>query len=359
MVMNFNKLNKLQAEASKKFKATNLGKLLVQTAKDVKNGTATVKSVMTGGAKLKQLAGSAAAKDLMKEMGLGPAWDMIEKYAGKNVWKKITSKLGSVGKLLSNLGNSKVTGAPVGVERELEVAANLLKAFGYGVTKPGGGTSVAPQHAPEYKKAIEQIAEASSQKQGKGMVSGAKLKPLPGWSGTYVQSASSGHFETQLPMQEGMLDVDSSNVHSIGFQYETAEKGTLLVRYLGSDSQGNRVGPGSLYEYFNVPSAIWVQFKNAASKGKFVWDHLRIRGTVSGHKFTYDLAGVVGNYVPRRAQLVFVQGPKGPQVREMFVQRSFKVGEIKKGKLTMRNIRSALPTATVGSKIFKQVKGKG
>lgn len=349
-------LNKLQAEAEKKFQHTKLGKLLSQTAKDVRNGTITVKSVLTGGAKLKQLAGSAAAKDLMHTIGLGEAWDMVEKYAGKEVWKKITSKLGSVGKLLKNLDKKKVTGPPVGIESELEVAANLLKAFGYGVVKPGGGVSVAPQHAEQFASSAE--AEAGnllSQKMKKmtGKVSGAKNHPLPGWSGAYVQPASSGHFEKNAVAQEGMLQVSSSNVHSIGFQYDTETKGTLLVRYLGRDSQGHRSGPGSLYEYFDVPAAVWVQFKNAASKGKFVWDKLRIRGTVSGHRYTYDLAGIVGNYVPRRAQLAFVKGPSGPQVKEMFVQRTFNVGEIRKGRLTMKRLRSQLPTGPASSKTFQ------
>jgi hypothetical protein len=40
---------------------------------------------------------------------------------------------------------------------------------------------------------------------------------------------------------------------------------------------------------------------SAPSKGGWVWDHLRIRGTVSGHQKDYELAGIVGGYVPRKA----------------------------------------------------------
>jgi hypothetical protein len=35
--------------------------------------------------------------------------------------------------------------------------------------------------------------------------------------------------------------------------------------------------------------------------GSWVWDALRIRGTVSGHQKDYELVGIMGNYVPRKA----------------------------------------------------------
>ena len=111
-----------------------------------------------------------------------------------------------------------------------------------------------------------------------------------------------------------MIRVTSSNVHSIGYQSST---GTLAVRYLApiliSAGRGVRIGgktnaPGPLYHYFDVSPKLWKSFESASSKGKWVWDHLRIRGTVAGHKYDYRLVtgtvaptGVQLRYIPRRA----------------------------------------------------------
>lgn len=133
-----------------------------------------------------------------------------------------------------------------------------------------------------------------------------------------------------------MQSVASSNVHSIGYDQQTA---TLAVRYLapklsasggfaGSSKSGSRKGgrrqvakgnpgstvsgktnsPGPLYHYYDVPERLWNSFTAASSKGKWVWDHMRIRGTIAGHRYAYALiAGTVGSegdrvtYIPRLA----------------------------------------------------------
>ena len=64
---------------------------------------------------------------------------------------------------------------------------------------------------------------------------------------------------------------------------------------------------GPMYAYFDVPVRVFQRMQLAASKGKFVWDELRIRGTVYGHQYRYRLIqgsvtpGVGGVYIPRRA----------------------------------------------------------
>ena len=347
-------LSKLQAEARQAFRGTKLGKLLTDTHKSVREGSANVRSIMQAGHNMRQIAGQEATRELMDQMGLGNSWAMIERYAGKDAWKKIVGQLGSVGKILKSLSEGNTKDQPVGVGRELEAAANLLKAFGYGVIKPSGNVSIAPQHAelrPEVQEAVirqQKLQERISQ----------RLKPLPGWPGTSNQGVTVQPHplpifkkEEDFPvlMQTEMIPVSSSNVHSIGFRYDTADIGTLLVRYLASLPDGVRAGPGSLYEYFKVPSILFERFKQAASKGKFVWDNLRIRGTVSGHKFSYDLTGITQEYVPRRAQLVYFRGPRGGRrVQERFVPRTFNLGEIRRGKLQHRQIRSQLPESNAG-----------
>ena len=133
-----------------------------------------------------------------------------------------------------------------------------------------------------------------------------------------------------------MVPVTSSNVHSIGYDFnrEDPVKGTLKVRFLQRDQKGGSRSkvPGPLYQYFDVHPFIFMAMRDAASKGKFVWDKLRIRGTVSGHRYNYRLAGVAQGYVPRQASL-------RSQAQEWFVQRSIRVGD--------RVLRSQLPTQLV------------
>lgn len=47
-----------------------------------------------------------------------------------------------------------------------------------------------------------------------------------------------------------------------------------------------------------------------------MWSNLRIRGTVSGHKFDYRLSGITNGYVPRKATIIGSE--------EWFIKRSFK-----------------------------------
>ena len=99
-----------------------------------------------------------------------------------------------------------------------------------------------------------------------------------------------------------MVEVTSSNVHSIGFDWDpqNATHGTLKVRFLQKRADGSN-GPGPLYEYFNVAPEVFKAFRVADSKGRFVWDRLRIRGTVSGHRFRYRLKEIANGYMPRQA----------------------------------------------------------
>jgi len=99
-----------------------------------------------------------------------------------------------------------------------------------------------------------------------------------------------------------MIPVASTNVHSIGFEWNDANpsKGTLLVRFW--HKSGGTAEPGARYAYHGVHPAVFDSMRAASSKGKFVWDRLRVRGTVSGHRYQFDLNQVHrSGYVPRRA----------------------------------------------------------
>lgn len=142
------------------------------------------------------------------------------------------------------------------------------------------------------------------------------------------------------PFGQEILSPQSSNVYSFSFVPHGTNRaakstGTLFVTFkanklnagnvstgkgrrgglnqlrgrLGGTVSGKTNERGPMYAYLNVPTRLYQQMVRASSKGKFVWDNLRIRGTVYGHKFTYQLVsgsvtiqdGVSGTYIPRRA----------------------------------------------------------
>ena len=98
--------------------------------------------------------------------------------------------------------------------------------------------------------------------------------------------------------EEQETPVQSSNVHSFAWEGPPAT-GNLLVRF--KNKQG---GSGALYRYHGTPHALYDGMAKASSKGQFVWNSLRIRGSVSGHQFPYSLIHTGDTkYVPRQAGL--------------------------------------------------------
>lgn len=138
------------------------------------------------------------------------------------------------------------------------------------------------------------------------------------------------------PLSEEILCVaQSSNVYSFAYDYAAStlyvtfqghkinrggvRRGRVsrgkstsrpqLVGDLGGTLTAGRGGRGAMYAYFDVPARVFERMKSASSKGKFVWDELRVRGSVYGHKYRYSLVqgqvstqkGVAGVYIPRKA----------------------------------------------------------
>lgn len=144
-------------------------------------------------------------------------------------------------------------------------------------------------------------------------------------------------------LQAQMYPVTSSNVHSIGMRIDEPEdrKGTLLIRYLGQGANGQRAGLGSLYEYYDVPTELFREFLSASSKGVFVWDHIRVRGTIAGHRYSYELVGIANGYVPR--QVAIKQGQAG----QWYIKRKFTDVQLNQGKLVKTQLQSQLPERLV------------
>ena len=139
-----------------------------------------------------------------------------------------------------------------------------------------------------------------------------------------------------------ILTPQSSNVFSFTYDYATS---TLFVTYkapllhtqnvrtgrgrlggrqqlrgkLGATVAGKTDERGPLYAYYDVPARVFERMKLAQSKGKFVWNELRVRGTIYGHQYRYALVQgsvtiqgkVSGVYIPRKAT------PRGFRVRSV------------------------------------------
>lgn len=174
--------------------------------------------------------------------------------------------------------------------------------------------------------------------------------------------------------EQETLTPQSSNVY--GFRYERATS-TLFVSYRAPGTRPDRVidsanvihrgrltktqlvaGRGSFagntnergptYAYYDVPIRVFVRMKLAHSKGTFVWDELRIRGTIYGHRFRYALVAAESTvtvdgeslpYIPRRAT------PAGYRTRSLADpgrgKREFRTSTLPEQRFSTRTRRSA------------------
>lgn len=131
--------------------------------------------------------------------------------------------------------------------------------------------------------------------------------------------------------QGKFLKVQSRNVYAIAYSLATRE---LFVQYLfWAPGMEQHSGPGPVYRYESISPSLALTAYDAASKGVWIWDNLRIRGTFAGHRFPYALFYVSNEYVPRRATYV--------SDREWFVPRDF----FAKSDGKWKPVRSSLPLA--------------
>lgn len=70
-----------------------------------------------------------------------------------------------------------------------------------------------------------------------------------------------------MTTQITMDSVESSQIHSIGFDAETQ---TLAVRFKNKDG-----APAGLYHYSNVDAALFAEFSSAESIGSFFYKNIK------------------------------------------------------------------------------------
>lgn len=310
-----------------------------------------------------------AVRQMSKLPELGPLGGLIgdiEKYAsgrGGGLNKFIRS-IGPIGSLFQAVVGAIRGGSGV-KESDLIAAAKLLTAAGYKVTDPisaglagmaagmGSGSAGSTTASPPRSPASPQIPTPTRSPPGRSPnAPPGRYPPLPpgqlgqnqpGQTGESEPIFAPGSYQTNappLPGQESpfsheILTPQSSNVFAFTYDPQTS---TLYVTYkanrlhegqvhngagrLGGQQQlrgwightvaGKTNERGPMYAYYDVPARVFNRMRLAASKGKFVWDELRVRGTIHGHKYRYSLAqgsitlqnGISGVYIPRKSTKV-------------------------------------------------------
>jgi len=239
--------------------------------------------------------------------------------------------LGGVGRAISWLlgGQRGASGAsPADVRAAREIVAKVRSELPGPITQPG---TARPEESPA----------PSPSSTGRGRFDQGGGGGRIGGTGRGGGAGDGGYRGRGGP---DMIPVNnSSNVHSFGYD---AFQATLYVTYLGvvlrpskvklgsskasefknspltqyikvkkGAHTGERAGPGATYAYFGVPQSVFTRMRAAASKGIFIWDEIRVRGTIYGHRYRYRLAtpgrarvpGAMDpghdtiSYVPRRA----------------------------------------------------------
>ncbi|NQU36714.1 MAG: KTSC domain-containing protein [Actinobacteria bacterium] len=242
--------------------------------------------------------------------------------------------MGSAGKLIKSL-----MGSGGGLNRDIAAATKLLESFGHVVIPPKGAPTVGQLRAGT-QGLIDYLETQGHQVTRKEDLPVAKrLDELPsggkptlpfGVSPTTLSGKPrkaivlpdpSGNLRVPVdhPAVTGdFVSVDSSNVHSIAYD---AENALLYVRYLApAQRKEKRTRPGALYQYKDITPRQFDAFVRSSSKGGWVWDELRIRGTVAGYRKPYSLVGVMNGYVPRQATIM-------PGGQEWFIKRNLYVGK--------------------------------
>lgn len=287
----------------------------------------------------------------------------IHRYGKKSVTRKLVdeflSALGPTGKLLKALAGGRQGKGDL--RQSLDAATALLQAHGHVVIAPPKpataasgalkGTEALVEHLEGLGYRILSPEEATEKPAPKSRLPfGISETTSRGQPRKTVELENFGANKTRLPVDHPgvtgeFVKVDSSNVYEIAYD---AEGAFLYVRFRATEGRGTGKrlnAPGSLYRYRNVEPRDFKQFYEAASKGEWVWDHLRIRGTVAGHQKPYALVGVMDGYVPREATYV-------GQGLEEFRKRRLHAGG---GKW----LQSERPTELVGGNVNRGLPNTG
>lgn len=320
-----------QREARSQWRRSAIGKVIEDVKKDYRKGTylsgkleSTLEQFRRGGLQ-------AAIGNLTDSSLNGLVADIVRYGRGpeRNLVNQFLRSLGPAGKILSAIASAvgNTRSRPTTGDKDVDAARELLEAFGYTVSHPnlppssnvkqsvdaakefleangyevrevGGKTETSPKP----KDSPASPAAPPSETGGTGVGAGESAGGDGGMVDVPV-GPGSRRFPKDHPIvtKEMVNAPDSSNVYS--FMYDI-DKRVLYIRF---DAPKTKLKPdkrpGPLYTYGNFPPQMFLRMISAGSKGGFVWDNIRIRGTVSGHRYNYQLAAVREGYVPRKATM--------------------------------------------------------
>lgn len=250
----------------------------------------------------------------------------------KRLLTEFLGQLGPAGKLIQAIAGG-FGGGGGSIESDLGFAAALLRAYGYHVLPPQRAATPddwneGVRHVSDF---LENLGYTVIPPDEEGPFVGRaepeeRPKPQPMTNKQVVDIPMANgrvrQFPARHPIVTGdMVPVRSSNVHSIGYD---ADSVYLYVRFLqpspilsANKADADRKGPGPLYRYRDVEPEQFLAMLAAPSKGEWLWDNIRVRGTASGHRKDYELVGVMHDYVPRKSTLM-------ADGKEWFLQRKIR-----------------------------------
>ena len=295
---------------------------------------------------LKQFGPDVHALQGMRGVSFGSLRWTVERYAKRgddlgDLVRAWLESLGEAGKLLLELfGGGHTWMDPRRQASMLQAAINFVRAYGYEVLPPPGkgGSASELRRAAEaawtylQKTGETEMAEAFGAPSAKEELFQPTFE-LP-TTGARASGGAAGPkpragFENLAPTHPlftgEFVPVESSNVHSVAYDFDES---TLYVRFWAKKydkDAGDYVptGPGPIYAYYHVPPQMFLDLLQTDSPGHWVWDKLRIRGTVFGHRFDYRLVAIAGGYVPRKATFGPLQaGNYGGEYGEIFIPRA-------------------------------------
>lgn len=332
----------------RKLANTPIGQLALEISSIARSRTATSATAERLRRQLEQLT-AGANREAVARTAVARQIEEIERYAkgeSGGAWGWLGRTFGPVADTIRSL--LRPTGRQQS-NKEIEAAAELLNALGASTEGARGRRVRVESDDPRTKADAERTLrslgfDVHDQPSTPPPPPVNRIRPAVAPDPTSGMSrrmlgGMSVYFRPDDPILTGeMIPVSSSNVHSIGYIWDkdTPERGTLKVRFLDK-SRGTGKG-GATYHYYDVHPRVFIEFQKASSKGKFVWDKLRIRGTVSGHQYRYWLASLSATrHVPRQATRIGNE--------EWFLQRTVQTATMGTltSKLKDRMVRQLTP----------------
>ncbi len=263
----------------------------------------------------------------LESAALSEAMRYARTGSSKGLLRRLARRFGLMGQLVADMLDILTNGSPDDVTpTDIGEAIDLLERSGYDVTSPGsitappvaGAVPSRPGPRPPTPPPPGRSGHAGGKSPYSGHTGGESPygDPEDDWPAEHL-------VDTRLRLRGGehpnadshdylpeVQTPSSSNVYA--FTYDKYA-GILYVYFKApgkADKDGHRPHiRGPLYSYGGaakkVPESLYHEFKAASSRGEFVWDRLRIRGTIHGHQYVYTLvaASMAGGrtYVPRKA----------------------------------------------------------